>query len=859
MERDRWTRITELFDAALDRDERERTAWLRGACDDDTAVYDEVTAMLEAHEEATGFLEEPAVTLVGELKTRPWPTSVLEQVQRVGPYRLLHRIGHGGTSTVFLAERADGTFDRRVAVKLLHPGLDASRLARQFAQEQQVLAALNHPHIARLYDGGVTEGGSSYLVMELVEGRPIDRYCDEERLTVEERLDLFAEVCEAVQYAHRNLVVHRDLKPSNILVTADGQVKLLDFGIAKLLREERAAAPAHTRTEERWMTPEYAAPEQVRGEPISTMTDVYALGVLLYTLLTGKRPLCFGGRSAVEVERVVCEETPPAPSQALGEGCDEADVAALCDARRTDPVRLRRRLRGDLDTIVLKALRKEPERRYASVETLAEDLRRHLGGLPVRARPDTLRYRTRKFVQRHRWGLSVSGAAVVLLVAFVSFYALRITAERDRSRAEAAKAAQVARFMTTLLGDFDPNRSQGGVISADAVLERAVRRVQAELGDQPAVQAQLYDELGRTYQSYARFDRAEELLSQALALRTRLFGETHPDAATTTHNLAWLYYVRGDYPAADSLYQRALEIRRILYEPPHPDLAASLIGLGLVHRVRGELEQAEARIREALVMRRSLEDPVPTQLAETANALAYVLYNLGKYAEADSLHREAITLRRAALGTHIHTAQSLHDYATLLTARRDFDEAERYYREALAMRRMLLNDDHPHVAQSLSHLGWLNQHRGRYAEAESLYQEALEARRQRLGDGHLSVANSHNMLGQVLVLQGRQEEGLAHLQTALQRYLDLLGEAHPSTLRARMRLAELLGGAARYGEAEALLLEVLETTNAADGRFTAEALQQLAALYDAWQRPGEADRYRQALAALERGTDAPAR
>jgi len=419
---DRWYAVDRIFTEALDLRDGERAVFVRQACGSDDALYDEVIALLQSREAAQAALGESATAfaalLLPDLQHHLDDAARLPSGTRIGPYRLLEEIGRGGMGTVYLAERIDA-YHRRVALKLVKRGMDSDEILRRFRYERQILAGLEHPHIARLYDGGLSDDGRPYLAMEYVDGRPIDQYCDAATLDIDARLRLFASVCEAVQYAHQNLVVHRDLKPSNVLITAAGQVKLLDFGIAKLLDEEAAGVSAPvTRTGLRVMTPAYAAPEQVRGEAITTATHVYALGVVLYKLLTGQRPYEDVEENAQAAERAVLEQEPVRPSTAITKATETLTPERASAARATSVERLQRRLQGDLDVMVLKALRKEPERRYASAAAFAEDIRRHLDGLPVTARPDTRSYRVRKFVRRHRFGVGTAAVFALLVSAF---------------------------------------------------------------------------------------------------------------------------------------------------------------------------------------------------------------------------------------------------------------------------------------------------------------------------------------------------------------------------------------------------------------------------------------------------------
>ena len=494
----------------------------------------------------------------------------------IGPYRLLSEIGRGGMGSVFSAARGDGEYQQRVAIKLIRPGPGSRSMARRFRSERQILANLDHPHIARLLDGGTTGDGRPYFVMELIEGTRIDEYCDRRRSTVSERLELFEGVCSAVAYAHRNLVVHRDLKPGNILVTADGSPKLLDFGIAKLL--DPAALPhtiERTRSGLAPMTPPYASPEQILGQPITTASDVYSMGVLLYKLLTGRLPFEPGGLTPLED----LAREPPRPSAAVmlpAEGTAGGEPSVrISYLRRRSLQQLRRRLAGDLDNIVLKALRREPERRYSSVERLAADLRRHLDGLPVQVRGASLRYRTGKFLHRHR--LVVAAASVVL--ALIVGSAVQITRQRNLAEQQRDRAERVSEALIDLFENLDPNETAGNGITAREILDRGVENAALELRDQPRTQAAVQTAIGKVYRNLGLYDQARQLLESSLKQRRELLGAEHLEVAESQHELAIIYNIQGN-PRAEDLHQRALETRRKLLGMDHVEVARSLLDLG---------------------------------------------------------------------------------------------------------------------------------------------------------------------------------------------------------------------------------------------------------------------------------------
>jgi serine/threonine-protein kinase len=519
MDANRWKRVQELFEAALELDAGGRADFLRGECGDDRELCDEVLSLIDADSGEHSLLDGHAVDALEPEPAVEEGAASLEGAL-VGPYRVIERIGAGGMGAVYLAERADGHFERKVALKVIKRGMDTEEILARFRSERQILAQLRHLNIAHLLDGGVTDDGRPYFTMEYVDGVPIDRYCDEHRLTVEERLALFETVCEAVQYAQHNLVVHRDLKPSNILVTNDGQVKLLDFGIAKVVGEEseheRTGDAGLTRTGVRMMTPGYASPEQVRGEAVTTATDVYSLGVVLFELLAGHRPYNVMAETPRELERAIVETPPQRLSTAVAATRERVDAASrsvvtttpedVAEARRAIPAQLRKRLSGDLDNICLMALRKEPDRRYASAGLLLLDLQRHRQGIPVTARRDTFVYRAQKFAQRNRGAVVAAALIVVVVAALTTFYTMRLARERDRARLEAAKAAEVSEFLQSLFEVADPGQSKGEDITARELLDRGAERIETELAGQPEVQAEMMHVVGTVYHTLSVVD-----------------------------------------------------------------------------------------------------------------------------------------------------------------------------------------------------------------------------------------------------------------------------------------------------------------------------------------------------------------
>ena len=594
-----WSRVQELFEAALERSEGARDAFLAEACGGDVRLRDEVSALLAADSGEHPLLDGAGVT------------EQLDEVfslagHRIGPYQVVERIGEGGMGRVYRASRADGQFEQEVALKLLRPGMASDRLLARFQEERRILARLDHPGIARILDGGVTARGQPWFAMEYVDGQPLDDWCDARALSVDARLRLFLEVCDALQYAHSRLVVHRDLKPDNILVSQDRngrpRIKLLDFGIAKLLEDD--GGTQLTRTGGPPLTPAYAAPEQVEGREVSTVTDVYSLGVLLYELLTGQRPYEVRNAPPTELAEAIRNAQPPRPSTVVRR---ESDLETS-RARATRPDRLGRRLVGDLDVICLKAIRKEPERRYGSVQALQEDIRRHLEGRPVEARPDTVGYRTRKFVARNR-GAVLSGTVISLSLVFLGIssavQAVQLERERDAARLERDRAQAVADLLTDVFSASDPREALGAEATARELLDRGAERIQEDREMDPEVKAALMTVLGDVYANFLLL----------------------PDAVP--------------------LYRAALELTQRDRGGPDPEVAEAQARLGAALGDVGEFEAADSLLRTSLAQLDALDDEVPPlQRARTLNRLGIVLREAGRYPESEVYYRPALGISR---------------------------------------------------------------------------------------------------------------------------------------------------------------------------------------------------------------------
>ena len=729
---------------------------------------------------------------------------------------------------VYLAQRVDGVFTQYVALKMIREGMDTQDVHRRFQTERQILAALNHPHIARLLDGGVTKGdgsspaGQSYLVMEYVEGEPITQYCDSHRLSVIERLRLFQTVCETVHYAHQNLIVHRDLKPSNILVKpagagteGTGTIKLLDFGIAKILNPNLPGyAVAVTQTAQRIMTPAYASPEQVRGEVVTTASDVYSLGVLLYELLTGHRPYQLDTKAVHEIHRIICEEEPPRPShiithtletvQARSEE-DTVTPASISAARQTSVDRLRRSLEGDLDNIVLKALRKAPQRRYASAQELAVDLQRHLDGLPVLARRDTLRYRTQKFMQRHRVGVLAGTLVLLSLVGGLgaALWQGRVAqAEGDRARAEGDRANAVTRFMIDLFKEADPFLQQADTLNVYQLLDRGNERLKTELIDQPEIRTSIQSALGEVYVNLGQYNTARDLFEQTVSVRESLHGVAHRDVASSLDQLGLTYIHLKVYDKAKETLTRTQAIRRAELGSDHPAVAQTLYKLGLWHQYQEYIPEAKANYQEARTIYRKHYGDAHREIGAILNNLAIIHMENDAWAEAEAALTEALGIHREVLGeAHPDVAANLQNLANLLRRRGAYTEAEPLYRQALAIQEKHFPPTHFYILSNLRNLGALHREKGEYAEAEPLYRTVLERHRQSEGHQSTGVANAMNSLALLLADKGEYAEAITLEREVVELFRAINSPRHPRVGIALHNLATILRDQGTYAEA----------------------------------------------------------
>lgn len=825
MKRERWLRAKELLAELPDVPADERAAWIARACGGDAGLQAELERLAALEVEADGYFDELGTTLAGIDPTAP---------EQVGVYRIAGEIGHGGMGTVYLGERNDGQFDQSVAIKVVRDSVSDSMLAR-FRDERRFLARLKHPGIAYLLDGGSLPDGRPYFIMEYVQGEQITDHADHRHLDVRARLGLFRDVCAAVAHAHRNLIIHRDLKPGNVMVQEDDQgkasVKLLDFGIARIVENDFSNVPdepgehstgdpagqplsagamtarATTAFGERLLTPRYAAPEQIRGEQATTSSDVYALGLLLHELLTGTHPFGTDVSTAQEMQQAILEGSPARPS--LTASRTDATVAGL---RASTPRQLARQLRGDLDSIVLKAIHQDPEQRYTSVGQLADDIRRHLGGEAVTARPATAAYRTGVFLRQHRYGVAVALLALGASVVLGSLHLNRITHERDLARTEAAKAQQVSDLLVSMLESADPEQARGEEISVREVLDQASDRIDNELAGQPDVRAKMDAIIGTVYTSLGRYDEGGTFLARALELQRERHGPNHPEALDTMQAMATLALRRRQDDEAEALLRAVLAGRLEQANPDPLRVASAQHDLGGALQRQDKNDEAETLLRAALATTGTAPDGAEADraLMSIHGTLALLLAGQGEFDEAEEYHRLALARKRDVLGpVHPSIASTLNNLGVLLTQLQRFPEAEPVMRESLAMRQKLYDDNHPEIAAGMGQLAALLTRQERYDEAEPLLQQALEMRRATLEPGHPHIAVNLNNLANLYRAQGDyvRAEPLYHEAIAIMR--ETVGVEHPWALSMIRNLGEMYLLAHRAGDAEKALREVL--------------------------------------------------
>jgi len=816
-----WREALEWFDRllALGAEDRERELADLSASRPD--LHPHVVTLLRADRSAEerGFLSGPPgeslVTDTGSLGFSLKPGAGF------GAYELVRELGCGGMGDVWLARRSDGRFEGEVALKVLHAHVAQSSARERFVREGRILGQLSHPNIARLLDAGSTPFGVLYLVLEYVAGEPLDRWCEDRSLDIPARLALFLQVCQAVSHAHAHLVVHRDLKPANILVTPAGQIKLLDFGIAKLVEPEKGAEETElTRVSGRAMTPDFAAPEQILGQPVTTATDVHALGVVLYLLLSGRKPWRRHGLPLRELERHVLDTEATPLGRATVSGVDAREIA---ERRRTTPQKLRRVLTGDLEKIASKAMRPEPLRRYTSVDQLSGDIERYLSGRPVLAARDSWAYRTRKFITRHVLGVSIAVAAVVLAAGFTIAMSIQVAnTARERTRAE-----EVSGFLVNLFELADPYKTRGSEVTARELLDQGAQRIDAQFASHPETRAALLSTVGKVYGRLGLAREAQPLLEKALTSLVETHGARHPEVAGTLNEIGNVLLDQGKLDEARVRLEEALAMRRSLVPGDDAATAKTLMDLGRVIQDSGDPSGAESRFRESLAMYSRLGLDSSTDASDVRSELGILLVYVGRFEDAVEQFEAALKVDRVALGEeHPRTIMETHNLAFALQSLNRFAEAEPLFHRTNEQLSRVLGPEHPFTIDAMSNYGRFLRHKGNFAEAEPVFREVLALNLRVHGPDADIVGTTQVNLGIVLHDLGRAAAAEDQFRAALATYEKSLPPDHPFLAYALAGIGRTLVDQGRASEALPYLgraTTVVEADELADSPLRAMA------------------------------------
>src|SRR5216683_1039133 len=844
MEPERWQKIERLYYSALNEEKSARAAFLEQACGGDDGLRRAVELLLAQHEKNDNFLESPAMEVAAKHLARqadavfsdplagaaldtsgldatyPSADTVVEltsvEQKSLGPYRLLQKLGEGGMGRVWLAEQT-APVRRRVAVKLIKAGMYDDAVLKRFASERQSLAIMDHPSIAKVFDAGTTPDGQPYFVMEYVPGVPITDYCDQKRLNIRERMELFNKVCDGVQHAHLKAIIHRDLKPANILVTeVDGKPlpRIIDFGLAKATTSLAPDESMLTRLGAFVGTPGYMSPEQADTslQDVDTRTDVYSLGVVLYVLLTGSLP--FDSKKNVhEVLRQVREVEPPRPSTKIATGKKSSTGSA--QNRGSEPRQLAKLLRGDLDWITMKALEKDRTRRYGTPSEMAADITRYLNHEPVVARPASAAYRIRKYARRHRIAVAVATGLVAMLAAFAVVQRVqlqRTRLERDRANRERDRATRITDFMTGMFHVSDPNEQRGNSVTAREILDKASNDIKTGMAKDPDAQAQMMQVIGDVYNSLGLFSRAKDLEQQSLEIRKHVLGPKHPDTLNSMNDLADALNHDGHYAEAVKLNRETLEIRHHVLGPENPDTLNSMDNLGDALWADGNYAEAEKVDRETLDLRRRVLGPEHPDTINSMNNLEVCLIYFGRYPEAEKLGRETLDLRRRVLGPeHPQTLNSMSNLAGVLSAERRLPESEKLNRETLNLYRRVLGPENPQALRLMHNLAFVLSLEGRYTEAEKLDREALDLRRHVLGPEHPATLATMRDLSVDLSRERRYAEAEKLIRDTINLSRRILGPENQFTASTVYCLGGIEARKGNRPKALSLLRQALDT------------------------------------------------
>ena len=845
LNQNRLNKVKELFDESSNLSVEERELYLNQKCADDLELKKEILSLFDSIGNTEDFLEEP-LTIVEQNKSNFVDPYIGKQI---GNYLIEGEAGIGGMGLVYSGKRNDKEFEHKVAIKILKHGITSEYLLKRFQIERQTLANLQHKNIARLLDGGRTNDGLPYLVMELIDGTPITEFCDKEKLSIQARLKIFRKVCEAVQYAHQNLVIHRDLKPGNILVTKEGIPKLLDFGIAKLIDEELVENnEGLTRTGVWHLTPEYASPEQIKGEKITTASDVYSLGVLLYQILTGYQPYKISNNSPSAISKIITEEKIQKPSDRVKD-LSETNIESKLFLKD----KISNQLKGDLDNIVSKAMHKDPARRYVSVEQFSEDIRRHLAGLPVIAQKDTAGYRLSKFIQRHKVGfVSSIGFIVFLIVSFIAIiWQANVAAnERDNAKLEAQKVETVNKFLQDMLSSVDPTEI-GRDVKVYDVLKKASLDVGNNFARHPDIEASVRKTIGVTLTNLGEFDEAKPHLIKSLELNNKVYGSASYQSAESMHELALYYHWIGDLNLADSLYTKSIMILRNNSDSPPREIAGAINDLGILKQEQAKYQESLKLLREALNIYQKNFGETDRDVASTLNNLALTLESLNDIDGAEKYYQKSLAVYLKLYSPDRPEIATIYNNLAYIYIDKDnLNKAEEYFKKSLELKINAFGKNHSLVGLGYMNLGALEYTMNKFESSEFNLLSALENFKTSLNAKHIWFGLTNFWYSKILTEKSNYLEAEKCIRTALSIYKKNYPMDHPNIISANAELGIIFFHQKKYAEAEKLLLNGYESIKVIKGEKnhnTIRLLEYLIKFYQITKNPSKLSYYTELL------------
>lgn len=836
MDQHKFIKARRFFDEAINLDASKREIFLNDKCGNDSELKKEMLSLIQSLENTKDFLEEP-LTILEQNKNSFTDPYIGKQI---GHYIIDGEAGVGGMGIVYTGNRNDKEFEQKVAIKILKHGITSEYLLKRFQAERQTLANLQHQYIARLLDGGRTNDGLPYLIMEFIDGIPITECCNQKKLNTGERLKLFREVCNAVQYAHQNLVIHRDLKPGNILVTKEGVPKLLDFGIAKLINEDLTDNDEGlTRTGVWHLTPEYASPEQIKGEKITTASDIYSLGVLLYQLLTGIQPYKISSNSPAAISKIITEEKIQRPSekvkQIVGKNLNE----------RLKSEKSYKHLEGDLDNIILKAMHKDPLRRYVSVEQFSEDIRRHLIGLPVIAQKDTAGYRLSKFIQRHKVGfVSSLGFIVFLITSLIAIiWQANIAAnERDKAISESLKVENVNKFLQDMLSSVDPTEV-GRDVKVYDVLKKASNDVGNDFSRHPDIEAAVRKTIGKTLTNLGEFDEAKPHLIKSLELNNKVYGKESYQSAESMHELALYYHWIGELNIADSLYAKSILIFRQNEDSPPRAFASSLNDYGILKQEQANYQESLQLLKESFNIFLNNFGEKDKDVASTSNNLALTLESLKDLDGAEKYYQKSLKTYLELYGQNRPEISTLYNnLAYIYIDKEDWNKADEYFKKSLELKIKTLGKNHSLVGLAYMNLGALEYTMKNYKSSESNLLKALENFKTSLNNNHVWVGLTDFWYGKILIEKSQYKEAENYIRTALSIYKKNYPKDHPNEISANAELGIIFFHQKKYTEAEKLLVDGYEKIKKIKGENNFNTIRVLNYLLKFYERKNDKEK-----------------